>query len=221
MADTPQLDRKGMADAIAHQKMVRELSFLPLTENVAGYELIPLTVEKYTILSFAGNPLLFGGLPSPEQLAQFLWLLSPQYTPQGGASKRRFLRRCREFFTGVGSARFFKTSGRRRIARASEIIEACRKYVFDAMADRPPSKPRANGAVEDAFCDACWFCAALGREYGYPQSEVMVMPLKRVFQFINEAKLHHDRNAPIRKVASEFTGKWLDELNAQAKKEKK
>src|SRR5436190_23240372 len=71
------LEIPGFLEAVQREQFVRDAAFLRLSESVAGFELVPLTLRHYLILRATRNPLLWGGLPSPNQLFNFLWMLAP------------------------------------------------------------------------------------------------------------------------------------------------
>lgn len=217
---TPQSNVPGLADAEQHVRLVRDAAFLPTTETVSGFELLPMTVEHYTLLSIAGNPLLGKRIPSPAQLVQFLWILSPSYSPIKGAAYQRFLHRCRVFVPVAAPVLFRKWREKRwqkinaeKLATAAKLIDACRAYFFETFQDRPPNSVKKYGSKQEGYSDACWFCATLAREYGWSEAGVLKMPLKRVFQYMNEARLFHDSKAILRDPTAHITGKYLDELN--------
>lgn len=216
----PEAVNRAIAEAIQRQRIVRSAAFFPITETVAGYELLPMTVAHYSLLVIAGNPLLYGGTPSPVQLAQFLLILAPDCQPGcADGFRRRFLRRCRKDFIPSATAQpfFFKqrklAKNFRKMARAAEIISSIRGYVTEMMTDRPVKY--AGGSQEEICCDAAWFCAVLGREYGYGRDFVLTMPIKQVFQFVNEIVTHHNPKAGINRVGTQIRGKYLDELQAE------
>lgn len=223
---TPQLNVPGLADAVEHSRLVREVAFLDVTETVSGFELLPMTVNHLTLLTVARSPLLGGGTPSPAQLAQFIWILSPTHTPIKGAAHQRFLRRCRVFVPVAAPVLFRKwrmKSWQKRnsdkLKIAAKLIDACRAYVFESFQDRPPHSVKKHGSKPDCYSDACWFCASLGREYGWSEADVRAMPLKRVFQYVNEIKLYHDPKAVVRDPNAAITGKYLEDLNRKDKEQ--
>ncbi|MDB6022933.1 MAG: hypothetical protein JWQ04_2790 [Pedosphaera sp.] len=222
-AVTPNLVVPGLADAVAHERLVRDVSFLPVTESIAGFEVLPMTVQHYVTLSVARSPLLYDLLPAPGELAQFLWTLSPDYHP-GDAARRRFLRRCQSFIPRAAPLLPFRwcrariqKHNERALHRAAEVIDAARRYKFETFQDRPARKQRgpAGASEPDYFSDACWFCATLGREYGYRQAEVLGMPLKRVFQYIKEIRRHHNPKAPLFNPSDKVKGDYLEALEKQ------
>lgn len=54
----------------------------------------PLTVRRYAILTACGSPLVNGGSIGPEHVAQFLWVLSPEFDPRNETARDTFAERC-------------------------------------------------------------------------------------------------------------------------------
>src|SRR4051794_18452378 len=79
----------GLREAIKRENDIRDASFLDLTTRIGCVEIRQMTPRDLLILDGIGNPLMSGGLPSPAELADFLWKLSPRYLE--GDSVRRFL----------------------------------------------------------------------------------------------------------------------------------
>src|SRR5690606_19106203 len=122
----------GYVEAVSQENLDRDAAFFGLTENVAGYELVQMNMSHRLVLRLARNPLLSGGTPSPIDLAQFHWLLSPNWNAVG-IGRSKFLRRCRRDFA---PSRFIKRNAR-RVLRGAEIVAACREFLNRTFQDRP------------------------------------------------------------------------------------
>ena len=59
------LEIPGYREAVARERLARDASFMPVTETVAGFELVPMTLRQYLILSLMRSPLLTGDTPGP------------------------------------------------------------------------------------------------------------------------------------------------------------
>lgn len=214
-------DAPGFAEAVWQERVARDAAFLGTTENVAGYELRPMTLPDYLILRLAGNALLREEPASPEELGAFLWLLSVDYHPRAGRRRRRFMRRCREFCepappwlpTRGARARWLRRK-RQALRRAAEVHLAAEEFVREACQDRPPSR-RGSGFVPSYYSDAVYWCALLGREFGYSVEQVMRMPLKMVFGFVVEIQEHSGSKTPLTNPSDRFRAKWLAEKNRE------
>ena len=219
--DLSDFPRQQVADAVAHERLVRDASFLAVNENICGFEVMPMTVSHLVVLQLSNSPFLSRRTPSPSELIQFLWLLNPSYHPTNGADRRRFLFRCREFtpqsapFFNFGLRKaIYKRDAIERIERAAQVIDACRAYVAESFQDRPPRRQRA-GVEADYYSDACWYCATLAREFGWSEKSILAMPLKRVFQYINLIRQTHDPKAIMCNPSQNITAQWMAEKNSK------
>lgn len=217
------LNIPGMAEAVEKELTVWDAAFLPVNESVAGFEVRPMTFADCLILRLMKSPLLIGGTPSPLDLVGFLWVLSPDYTPRGGAAKSRFLKRCRAFLpksppwfkTKRAVARWEKRSGA-ALLEAATIIKSARAYVAETFQDRPP---RRGEAQDSYYSDACAICATFAREYGWTRSESLNMPIKQAFQFFKECRQHHRPKSPMFKPSDRVVGAYVAGLNPQPEPE--
>src|SRR6266436_5404501 len=85
-------------EAVAAERLSRDAAVLGVRESIAGFEVLPLSLFHLLLLRIMRHPLLAGQVPSPVQLRDFLWALSPDYTPQNARGKKRLTRRCRKLF---------------------------------------------------------------------------------------------------------------------------
>lgn len=184
----------GYAEAVERERLIRDSAFLELSEDIAGFEVRPMTLRHYLVLRLAGSPFIredFQGDVTPEHVAVFLWLLSPKWTVENSRHKRRLLRRCRRFCQP--SLPWFPTQrtiarwgGRSTAAneRLAAAVKAIRGFVSETMLDRPPS---AKGYSASYYSDVCFWWGFLGRS-GYPMTrdQCLDTPLKILFQCLRE-----------------------------------
>lgn len=183
------------------QAVTRTAAFLhtaetPVWERIGPFQVAPITLHRFEVMRLCGSPLLSGRTPEPVELALFLWFLSPEYTFTDSRAKRRHFKKCRQLFfpppkpllrTELAMILWHR---RVSVALANEamLLKAARDYLAEAMADRPqPGGTLVNGRPE-YYCDTCAICAALAREFGWSELAIITMPLKRVFQYLNEIK---------------------------------
>lgn len=97
---------------------------------------------------------------------------------------------------------------------AAKIIDAARAYIIETMQDRPPvQKSMSNGHEVDYYSDPAYFCACFGREFGWCQEEVLNMPLKRLFQYLNEMKKYHGSPVPLCNPSDSIRADWMRGMN--------
>jgi len=192
----------GLKLALEREAFLRDAAFLPVNESIAGFEAVPMTLREYGLLRLMKSPLLAFTLPTPVQLTQFLWFLSPQYTPVNGKTKQRFLRRCRRYFhppaTPWTRIKFLRRRWERKTLKQlkafSDVVACARHYVADTFQDRP-GNPMGVEVEPDYYSDAASLCGMIAREYGWKESDILGLPIKRLFQYLNEIKNAHGSQA--------------------------
>lgn len=186
------LDIPGYREALIAERFVRDSAFLGLTENVAGFELKPMTLRHKMILQIARSPLLdIEGDVAPGQLAQFLWLLSAEYS-QSERARKQFLKRCRKFVPpapqrwGIETRRWRNRFNRGMIEKG-EALRAARAFVAESIMDRPPQASRV-GFSPDYYSEIVFWLSLF--EYRLTAEQVLDMPLKCLYQIFNERREH-------------------------------
>jgi len=223
------LEIPGFLDAVVREQFCRDAAFLGLSETVAGYELAPLTLRHYLILRATRNPILWAGLPSPNQLFNFLWLLNPannnSQTPEpraraqfeAGCRKRFFPPRFLALLNCKWSRAWYRLVHRRRQLEAAKIITHVREFIDETMQDRPP-KMKDRPFDADYYSDGAFFCAHFGREYGWPPEVVLALPMNCVFQFCNEIKQRNmvpGKSIPLCNPSDRVKSAWMRSLRTQ------
>lgn len=222
------LELNGFAEAVWQERLVRDVAFLQMTYDLAGYTVREMTLPDYLVLRMAGNAAVDRRTPSVEEMAAFLWLLSPGYS-RSEKARRKFYRRCREFcaperpwlvllwpprrgsFTRGIQARWLRRK-RRALRRAAEVSRAMDRFVEETLQDRPAGR-EVRGFAPSYYSDAVYWCALLGRAYGWPLREILAMPLKQLFGFVVEIHEHHDPKAPKTNPSDRIRARWLEEQN--------
>lgn len=181
------IDIPGYLEAVEAERITRDASFLPVIESVNGFPVTPLTLRQYLALRVIDSPMLPPfQTPSPHDLAAFLWLLNPGYC-QDARKRARFLKTCRKFSV----IRCWTKRGRAKALQIAAVtVDAVRRFVAEALQDRPPRNGSSRIQEKDFYSDGCSICAALAREYGWSEKEILDMPIKRLFQYMNEMKAH-------------------------------
>ncbi len=188
-----------------------------------------MTLWHYIALRIARNPILLEQeTPSPKELANFLWILSPQYRPESRLLKWLFYRRCKRTFfpprylplrDSLRSRVSFTIREKRKFARGAIVLQEARSYVSEVMQDRPPvKKTSGSGFTPDYFSDGALFCSIFAREYGWDESVVLRMPMKRIWQYVNEIKSKHNPKAPLCNPSDAVSANWIASRN-QSRKE--
>jgi hypothetical protein len=192
----------GYREAVERETLVRDASFLDLDERIGPFDAVPLTLRHYLILRLSKSPLLSGATPSPDQLAAFLWVVSPGYRPDGLWARGQFLRRVRKVI--------------RHLSDAAAVVDAARSYVAEAWMDSSGGESRT---VDSAayYSDAAGLCSLFAREFGWSVEYTMARPLKQLFQMLKAVKTWHNRKTVLFNPSDKIRHKYLLELNAKLK----
>lgn len=173
---------EAYAVAVEKERIVRDASFFPVNERIGPFDVRPMTLRHYLMLRAMRSPLLGKALPSTNDLAAFLWVVSPDFSLCVKA-RNKFLKKCRRSFV---STRFFR---QKKLKVAAEIINAARAYVDEAFQDAPPQTQTATFDKE-YYSDAAAICARFARVFGWDDEAILDKPLKRLFQYLKEHRVH-------------------------------
>lgn len=178
-------------EAVEAESTARNFAFLDVAEGVNGVAVRPMTLNDVMVLDGIRSPFMVGGrTPTPHDLVVFLWLQSPNYTP-GKFALWRFSRRCREL-------------------NYSDTCKAVVEYLDAAFMDSPGG--RRGG--ESYYSFAAGIVDALASQYGWPEKEILNLPLKRIWQYLNCVKA---RLSPKPVLFNPLSGKvrrdWLVSMN--------
>lgn len=201
------LEIPDYAQAVIQERLIRDSAFLNLPENVAGFDLRPMTLRDKLVLRIANSPLLTEKeTPSPNELAQFLWAMSVEYKPDKSARKR-FLKRCRSF---VPPARglFHRRKCAAAMAEATRVLMAAREYVKEATMDRPGNA--SSGFVPDYYSEVVFWLALV--EYRWTVAQVLDTPLKVLYQILNQKKESLPNSVMCNPLSDKVRAEWLASL---------
>src|SRR5687768_11564646 len=80
---------RAMARAAQLEDFLHDLPFLATLENIRGVSVRQLTARMCGLLLFVRSPFLYkGAVRRPQDVAQFLWIVSPDYKPDQKAADR-------------------------------------------------------------------------------------------------------------------------------------
>ena len=171
------------------------------------------------------SPLLRGAIPTPAQLAAFLWIVSPRYRPgPGGRARRRHLAACRHHFVPLPWPWSWlrKRTFLRRAATAAAILDATRAYLDTAFADAPPPAAPAPGGSGGGggqihhtqyFSDAATLAHLLWSDYGIPAERALELPVAQYFQLLRRSARAADPRAPQWNPSDQLLAQLIDQAN--------
>lgn len=208
----------GWFEAREQGRVVRDSALLDLTADLCGFEVEEMTLEKYLILRLIRSPLLYGFTPSPIQLATFLWILNPAFNSRA-IGRKKFMRRCRHWnvteplFRTRGALKRFDNQKDIAAKSMAKVLIAVREYVDETMIDKPQGK--SSGGEPDYYSEGIFWCSILGRELGYSIETVMKLPMKVLFQLLNEIKEYRGAKLSDAFIAPVIANR-LQELNERS-----
>lgn len=170
---------RAIADARDRQTKLREDAWFRTKFDACGFTLRLMNLQEYAVLERTGCPFLRRLEPTSEELAQFLWFLSPEFESW-----------CRGFRLYLPDAlrrlAAYRHGRRVRLAFCSDmpatseaVVKRCFEYVELLFDDAPPiiSKGRESG-----LCYlAAWF-DELASEHHLTDERIWQMPLPELFQ---------------------------------------
>lgn len=212
-------DIPGYREAVVKERQIRDAAFLPVNEKVAGFEVVPMTLQQFDTLRFVENSLLSSSaIPSPLEIVSFLWMLNPRYKV-GVKPPPWFLKQCRFFIPPT--APLLKTKlamviherkTAETIRNAIHVIAQCREYVEESTMDFPSG---GGKSVKSYYSDVAGLCHVFAREYGWTDEKTLNTPIKRLLQFINAMKEGGDK-ASVSNPSDRILGAWISEKNRRS-----
>lgn len=178
------------------EQEIRDSAFLDINEDISGIPVKPLTIDHLIILDAVKSPFtVYGKEVTPEQIAIFLWIVSPQFRVFSDDPKQ-----CR-IDQAVHRA-YIKSL---RKVKFDEVFAGIMAYLDAAFFDRPK-----GGSISKAsYCS--WIASIVSivhEKTGWPPEKVRSIPLKQVWQFVRAATTGTQFN-PSDRIRSE----WLEKLN--------
>lgn len=171
MSEQPIDHGRRIQEALAREKSARDAAWMAVPARICGLECVQMTMRHYLMLDAVDSPFVRGGLPTPEQLAQFLWIVSPSFTPDEGEALK--------FAKEIGKLPF------------TQAVKESLDYVETTFLDAP----QGSGKGDEGPSFYSWVTSlidALASEYGWHPFEVLEMPLRQVFQLLRAMKKRHD-----------------------------
>lgn len=221
MTDTPingVLDIPGYAEAVMHERQIRESAFFPLNEKIGGFEVTPLTLLQYDMLRMIRSPLLWPeAIPDHLELAAFLWILSPHFQVNDCSAKRGHFKACLRF--APPSMPIWKTN--RAMVRYNAKFEACikeaqaiigeaRKYIADATMDFPTGSGKSTKSY---YSDIAYLVIFFSKNCGWDDDKVLRTPLKRLLQYQKAILEMLGAKGVLANPSDAITGRWMVERN--------
>lgn len=190
----------GLKEAVAAERKNRLLAWFDVSQTVCGFEIMPLTARGYLALQISNSPFLRFAVPTAQELADFLWITSPEYETRGPDTAKLFRKRCENVFEPSmlkplwwSKAKWARTESS-KLERAGKLIEEIYKIIAQAFQDSPvgvgDGKSYYNGIVS--------LVGMVARNYGWTEERILEIPLARLFQYARECQESDSLNLAIR-----------------------
>lgn len=153
--DLPSSVLRALKDA----DQAQQEAWLDISYEICGLEICQMTIQQYYLLDGLDCPFFSGADFTPADIAQFLWILSPEYKPEKKA-REKFLKQIKDI----------------KILKAEEEIIKYLEVTFsdlDTLAEDSKNKRYANFLAYQIDLFA--------KEYGWSMKEILNLPLRQVF----------------------------------------
>jgi len=178
----------GYREAVNREASNRELAFLPFPLPICGIQIRHLNARHHTLLVGCGNRFVVGGLARREDVAMFLWFLSPEYAP-GTAARDAWLKRA------LHKLDF------------NQATDEIREYLEAVLQDWPASG--GGGGGKSYFAPIASLVDLLASQYGWSDEAILEMPLRRVFQYCRAIEARLNPKAVQFNRSDKLVGEWL------------
>lgn len=183
----------GFKEAVNREQVNRELAFLPAPMPILGVPIRHFNARHHMLLAGCGNRFICGGIPRPEDVAMFLWFLSPDYRTEPGYREPFVEKKIKDL-------------------DYREAVLAILKYldaVFQDWGSGGGGNEKQFTAPIAAFIDVLAF------EYGWTDEAILEMPLARVFQFLRRIQMRKNPRALLFNRSERLVGEYLRNRMAQ------
>lgn len=176
----------GYAAAVNSEQVNRDLAFLPECLPICGVPICHITARHFLLLAGCRNRFIAGGQLRAEDVAMFLWFMSPRYSTTPGE---------REAFVA-------------EYVRPLDFVAACREivaYLGRAFQDSNP----ADGGGKEFTSPVAGIIDLLAAEYGWDDDAILDKPLARIFQYFRRIQMRKNPEAPMINRSEKYIGEWL------------
>lgn len=193
--DSRFLEIPGYVEACHLQDERRDSDFLDLPKVLCGFPCVAMTARHLAILIHSRSPFVCGGFPLAENVAQFLWVLHPQFSYTDTETRDAFI-------AEVGAKEFAT------VEEYEAMVQEIRDYVDACFMDSPPSGDK-GGESYNSFMAS--IVDVLAREYGWTRGEVLALPLSELFQYIRliDHRNTDGKEPQINRLSDGAKGRWL------------
>lgn len=187
------LDIPGLSEAIAAENGSRDEAWLNLPDDICGIEVSQMTPFHLLLLEGAGNCFVTGSPVTPEGVAQFLWILSPDFCLD--AKKRN------NFIRKVGQVPYQQT------------VRDIGSFIATTFQDAPASSGFGNERPLASF--VAYYVYIFASDFGWKPEDIVKMPLRQIYQLLDIRNSKFPNYVKIR-PSDKVIADWLKEQNKQS-----
>lgn len=174
--------------AVERERFLRDAAFLPVTESIGPFEVVPMTLRHYLSLRLIRSPFITGETATPDDAANLLWQLSPRYSPSKPELKAGIVKRCQAYAFASPPVlhlpwlmRRWEDRCQRNWNRFQELLAEIQLYVRESIQDRPPQTMERG---QSYYSEAVGVIDTIAEEYGWEPDMILDMPIKVTFQIM-------------------------------------
>jgi len=186
----------GYREAVEQEQASRDAAFIDVTHSVCGVDVLPLTLRHLSILLLVRSPFVCGGMPTSEDVAKWLWIMSPDFSTDQ--------RKRDKFVRSVRGINFV------------DVVVAIREFTNAQLRDVPTgSKGPSAAAITSSVAT---FVHVIATEYHWPEADIMRIPIQRLAQYLRLINRAGDPKAIFVNPSDHIVADYMRKKNA-AKKE--
>jgi len=184
----------GLAAEMEREQTVRAASLLD-TIILCGLPCRQLSIRTYTLLKGAGNPFIVPSVvPSPQDVAVFLWLHALDYEAGNERARLRWVRRnVRPLISG---------------GKYPWCVAEINRHIENTFMDSP-GPGRYDG--KEYFLGSAGLIDLIASEYGWSDEYIMGLPISRLFQYQRAMRKRYDPRAALSNPSDRLISEHLQE----------
>jgi hypothetical protein len=185
----------GYREAVEKERNNRDLAFCLLPIPVCGLLSHFLTPATYIRLWGCDNAFIHGREPTAEDVAMFLWFISPGYSIDAG-ERHRFIKH--------------------RVAslNAQQVVGDIYAFLAVNFQDSLGGDSGAEGMRKSYTSGIASIVDVLASEYGWSDLAILNMPFPRIYQYLRRIQIRNNPGAPLFNPSDAVLAKWLQSRNA-------
>ena len=181
----------GYVEAVEREQNQREFAFTDAPVPLCGIHVRQLTLHHLLVLMQCENAFVRGGEIGVEDIAFFLWVISPDYCMNNDAARAAFMR-------GIVAIKY------------REAVAAINAFIGEAFMDSPGGRG-VDGKSYMSFVAV--YVDIFASEYGWETDYITHQPIARLMQLVKCIRLRKKPGAIMFNPSDRIITDYLTELN--------